>query len=136
MPNYTASVDDNNGATVWATHVQNKKMQVDIVTKNSALAGVFLEVMSSQVRASSQQRHLREPNIVFVHLFLWSVNHYDKTTAKDREANRQGMAANWHPANGFDTLILCLFTSAVYASSASYRMNDIDIVDIGLCIIK
>jgi hypothetical protein len=58
MPNYTASVDDNNGATVWATHVQNKKMQVDIVTKNSALAGVFLEAMSSQVHTSSQQRHL------------------------------------------------------------------------------
>ncbi len=103
---------------------------------NSALADFFLEAMSSQVRASSQQRRLCEPNIVFVNLFLWFVNQYGKTMAKDREANRQRMAANWHPTNGFDTLIVRLFTSAVYASSVGYRMNNVDIVNIGLHIIK
>ncbi len=46
------------------------------------------------------------------------------------------MAADWHPANGFDALILCLFTRAAYASSASFRMNNVDIIDIGLRIIK
>ncbi len=103
---------------------------------NSALADVFLEAMSSQARASSQQQRLRKPNIIFVDLFLWFINQYGKTTAKDREANRQRMAADWHPTDGFDTLIFCLFTGAAYASSAGFRMNDIDIVDIGLCIIK
>jgi hypothetical protein len=56
--------------------------------------------------------------------------------AKDREANQQRMAADWHPANGFDALILRLFTGAAYASSGGFRMNNVDIVDIGLCIIK
>ena len=46
------------------------------------------------------------------------------------------MAANWHPTNGFDALILRLFTGAAYASSAGFRMNDVNIVDIGLHIIK
>ncbi len=136
MPNYTACVDDNDPATVRETHTQNKKTQADIVTMNSALADIFLEAMSSQVRASFLQRCLREPNIVFINLFLWFVNQYGKTTAKDREANRQRMAANRHPTNGFNTLILHLFTGAAYASSVGYRTNDINIVDIGLRIIK
>jgi hypothetical protein len=136
VPNYTACVEDNNCAMVRATHARNKKMRADIVTMNSALANAFLEAMLSQVRASSQQRCLREPNIIIINLFLWFANQYGKTMAGDHESNRQHMAADWHPADGFDSLILCLFTSAVYASSASYRMNDIDIVDIGLCIIK
>jgi hypothetical protein len=45
---------------------------------NTALANVFLEAMSSQVRTSFQQRHLGEPNIVFVDLFLWFVEQYGK----------------------------------------------------------
>jgi hypothetical protein len=99
-------------------------------------ANIFLEAMLSQVHASSQQRRLREPNIVFVDLFLWFVNQYGKTTAKDSKANRQCMAANWHPTYGFDTLILRLFTGAMYARSAGFRMNNVDIINIGLCIIK
>jgi hypothetical protein len=43
---------------------------------------------------------------------------------------------NWHPANGFDAVILCLFTGAAYASSTGCKMNDVNIVDIGLRIIK
>jgi hypothetical protein len=46
------------------------------------------------------------------------------------------MATNWHPADGFDALILRLFTGAVYASSAGFMMNDIDIVNIGHRTIK
>jgi hypothetical protein len=57
-------------------------------------------------------------------------------TAKNRKANRQRMAANRHPANGFNALILHLFIEAAYASSKGYRMNDVNTVDIGLCIIK
>ncbi len=103
---------------------------------NTALANVFLEAMSSQVCASFQQRHLCKPDIVFADLFLCFINQYSKTTAKDCKANRQCMAANWHPADRFNALILRLFTGAVYASSASIRMKDVNIVNIGLCIIK
>jgi hypothetical protein len=117
MPDYTACVTDNGRATVRVTHAQDKKMQADIVTMNTALADVFLEAMLSQVHASFQQQCLRKPNIVFVNLFLWFINQYGKTTAKNGKANRQCMAADWHPANGFNALILCLFTGAAYASS-------------------
>jgi hypothetical protein len=56
--------------------------------------------------------------------------------AKDCNANRQRMAADWHPANDFDTLALRLFTSAAYAGCTGYTMADRDIVDIGLRVIK
>jgi hypothetical protein len=136
MPEFTACVNDNDRATVRAMHARNKKTRVDIVTMNTTLANVFLEAMSSQVRASFQQHCLCEPNIIFVDLFLWFVEQYGKMTAEDCEVNCQRMATNWHPANGFDALILRLFTSATYASSAGFKMNDVNIVNIRLHIIK
>ncbi len=117
-------------------HACNKKTRADIVMMNTTLADVFLDVMSSQVRASFQQRCLRKPNIVFVDLFLWFVKQYRKTTAGDCKANRQCISADWHPADRFDALILCLFTGTAYASSAGCKMNNVDIADIGLRIIK
>jgi hypothetical protein len=128
MPHYTACVDNNGHAMVRAMHARDKKTRADIITMNTALADIFLEAMSSQVHASFQQRRLRKSNIIFVHL----VNQYGKTMAEDCKANRQRMAADWQPADGFNALILRLFTRAAYASSAGFRMNDIDIVDIGL----
>jgi hypothetical protein len=136
LPDYTVCANDNGHATVCAMHAQDKKMQADIMTMNTALTNVFLDAMLSQVRASFHQQHLCKPNIGFVNLFLWLVNQYGKRTAEDCEANRQRMAADWHPANGFNALILCLFTEAVYTSSAGFKMNNVDIVDIGLRIIK
>ncbi len=136
MPDYATCVNDNNRATVCAAHARDKKTQADIITMNTALTNVFLEDMLSQVCASFQQRRLHEPNIVFVDLFFWCINQYAKTTTKDCKANWQHMAAKWHPADGFDALILCLFIGAVYANSAGYRMNDVNIVNIGLHIIK
>jgi hypothetical protein len=136
VPNFTRCTDKNNRATVRATHACAKKTRANIVTINTALANVFLEAMSVQVHASFQQRRLRKPNIIFVDLFLWFIKQYGKTTAKDCEANRQCMAANQHPADGFDALILRLFTGAAYASSAGYKMNNVNIIDIGLHLIK
>jgi hypothetical protein len=46
------------------------------------------------------------------------------------------MAADWHPSNGFKPLATCLFVGASYASAARYPMNDCDIIDIRLSVIK
>ncbi len=135
VPNYTACVDNNGRATVHATHAGDKKMQADMVTMNTALTKVFLVAMSSQVCTSFQQQHLYKPNIVFINLFLWFVNQYGKRMAEDCEANRQRMAANWHPTDGFNALIFHLFTRAAYASSVGSKMNNVDINNIGLRII-
>jgi hypothetical protein len=136
VPNYTACTNKNKHATVKITHAINKKTRADNVTMNTALANVFLEALSLQVRASFQQRRLRKPNIVFVNMFMWFVDHYNKRKAEDCKANCQCMVAKWHPANGFDTRILCLFTSAAFAGCTNFTMANRNIVDIGLCIIK
>jgi hypothetical protein len=136
VPDYTGCVDEIERALKRAKHVLNKKTRADIVTMNAALTDVFLGALSLQVRTSFQQHCLRGPNTVFVNMFEWFIEHYDKMTAKDRNANRQCMATNWHPANGLDTLALHLFTGAAYAGYTGYTMADRDIIDIGLCVIK
>jgi hypothetical protein len=141
VPDFSQCTNENKHAAARAMHARDKKTQADIVTMNAALCDVFLEnmstsVLSTSVHASVLQRRLSEPNIVFVDLFLWFVKNYGKTTAEDREGNRRRMAADWHPADGFDSLIHRLFTGAGYSSSAGYPMHDADIIDIGLRVIK
>jgi hypothetical protein len=95
----------------------------------------FLEALSLQVRASFLQRYLCKLNIILVNMFMWFVDHYKKTTVEDCKANHQQMAVDWHPADGFDTLILCLFTGAAFAGCTNFTMANCDIVDIGLHVI-
>jgi hypothetical protein len=61
---------------------------------------------------------MKDPNTVFLYMFDWFIERYGKTTSKDREANRQQMAAKWHPSEGFKPLATRLFIGASYASAA------------------
>jgi hypothetical protein len=133
VPNYTACTNDNKHATVEATHALDKKTRANIIMINTALANVFLDNLLSPVGASFQQQCLCKPNIVFIHMFVWFVDH---VTAEDCEANRQCMAVDWHPANGFDALVLRLFTGAAFAGCTNFTMANRDIIDIRLCVIK
>jgi hypothetical protein len=136
VPDYTGCVDDNDRTLKRAKHALDKKTRTDIVTMNAALTNVFLDTLSSQENASFKQRCLRKLNIIFVNMFEWFVVHHGKTMAKDHDANRLCMAADWHPANRFDILALRLFTCAVYAGCTGYTMADRDIANIGLRVIK
>jgi hypothetical protein len=79
---------------------------------------------------------MKQPNTVFLHMFDWFIGKYGKTTTKDHEENRQSMAANWHPSDGFEPLMTRLFIGALYASAARYPMEERGIIDIGLRVIK
>ena len=79
---------------------------------------------------------MKQPNTVFLHKFNWFIEKYGKTMTKDCKDNRQQIAANWHPSNGFKPLATRLFAGASYASVARYLMDDCDVIDIGLRIIK
>ncbi len=136
IPDYTGCIDGNDCASKHAKHALDKKTRADIVTMNAALTDVFLDVLSLQVHASFQQHCLCKPNIIISKMFEWFFGHYGKAMAKDPDANRQCMATNWHPANMFDTLALCLFTGAAYAGCRGYTMANRNIVNIGLHVIK
>jgi hypothetical protein len=95
-----------------------------------------MHAVSVGVHAAFQQGRLHKPNIVFVNMFEWFAQHYGTTTAEDRDANCQRMAAGWHPGNGFNVLTLRLFTGAAYANATGYLIVDRGIVDIGIRVIK
>jgi hypothetical protein len=46
------------------------------------------------------------------------------------------MAADWHPSDGFEPLMMRLFVGASYLSVARYPMNDCNVINIGLRVIK
>jgi hypothetical protein len=130
VPDYTQCTDDNNHATVHAKHALNKKTRADIVTMSAAITNVFLDALLFQVRAAFQQRRLHEPNILFGNMFTWFVDHYSRMTAKNCKVNQQRMAMDLHPTDGF------VFTGAAFAECTDYTMDDRDIINISLRIIK
>jgi hypothetical protein len=136
VPDYTNCINENDRATTRAKHALNRKTRADIITMNAALTDVFLDAVSVGVRAAFQQWPLREPNIVFVDMFKWFAQHYGTTTAEDHDANRQRMAADWHPDDGFDALTLRPFTGVAYINATGYPIVDHNIVDIGIHVIK
>ncbi len=79
---------------------------------------------------------MKQPNTVFPHMFDWFITKYRRTTIKDCKENWQRMATTWHPSKGFKPLAMRLFVGASYASAARYLMDDHDVIDIGLRIIK
>ncbi len=56
--------------------------------------------------------------------------------AKEKEENQKQMATNWQPTESFEQLVTWLFLGALYASAAKYPMEERDIIDIGLRVIK
>ena len=99
---------------------------------NAALSDVFLANLSKAMHKTYKPIYMKQPNTVFLHMFDWFIMKYGKTTTKDREENRQQMAADWHPANGFEPLAMRLFIGASYASAARYPIDNGDVIDIGL----
>ena len=61
---------------------------------------------------------MKEPNTVFLYMFDWFIERHGKTMSKDRKANRQQIAPEWHPSKGFEPLATRLFIGALYASAA------------------
>jgi hypothetical protein len=69
-------------------------------------------------------------------MFDWFIMKYGRTTTEDCKENWQRMATTWHPSKGFEPLATRLFIGASYASATRYPMDDRDVIDISLNIIK
>jgi hypothetical protein len=103
---------------------------------NAALSDVFLANLPKAICETYKPIRMKQPNTVFLHMFDWFITKYGRTTTKDRKENWQRMAATWHHSEGFEPLAMRLVISASYASAAHYPMDDRDVIDISLRIIK
>jgi hypothetical protein len=136
VPDFKNCTDDNQRETLKLTHALAGKTRADIITMSTALSDVFLANIPKLICNGYDPICMGLPNTVFLHMFQWFVKKYGVTRAEDREENRQRMAADWQPADGFEQLITRLFLGASYASAARYPMEERDIIDIGLRVIK
>jgi hypothetical protein len=136
IPDFSACTSKNERESLKATHALDQKTRADIITMNSALAVIFLANLPKTICKTYEPIWMKNPNTVFLHMFEWFIKKYGKTTTEDHEANRQRMAAKWHPANSFEPLATRLFIGASYASPVQYPMRERNVIDIGLRIIK
>jgi hypothetical protein len=79
---------------------------------------------------------MKQPNTVFLQMFNWFITKYGRKTTKDCKANWQRIAATWHPFKSFEPLATRLIIGAYYASAARYPMDDSNVINIGLRVIK
>ena len=133
---FSACNSDNECETLNATNTRNQKIRADIVTMNAALFDVFLTNLPQAICETYEPIRMKQPNTVFPHIFDWFITKYGKTTTEDREENRQRMAADWHPSDDFEPHVMHLFIGASYESTARPPMDNRNIIDIGLCVIK
>jgi hypothetical protein len=103
---------------------------------NASLSDIFLSQLPKLICKTYKPIRMKQPNTVFLHIFDWFIGKYGKTTTEDRKENQQRMAADWHPSDGFEPLATPLFVGALNASTARYPMEERDIIDIGLRVIK
>ena len=136
VPDFSTCTSDNECETLKATNARDCKTRADIVTMNAALSDVFLVNLPKAICETYEPILMKQPNMVFLHMFDWFIMKYGKTTTEDREENRQRMAADWHPSDGFEPLTTHLFIGASYVSAARYPMDNHDVIDIGLRVIK
>jgi hypothetical protein len=136
VPDFSGCTTDNERETLKSTHALARKMHADIVTMNAVLLDVFLAQLPKLICETYEPIRMKQPNTVFLHMFDWFIGKYGKTTTKDHKENQQRMAANWHPSDGFKPLRTHLFIGTLYASAACYPMEECNIIDIGLRVIK
>jgi hypothetical protein len=103
---------------------------------NAALSNVFLANCPKAICETYMPICMKQLNTVFLHMFDWFITKYGQTTTKDCKANWQRMAATWHPSKGFEPLAMCLFISTSYMSTAHYPIDDRNVINISLRIIK
>jgi hypothetical protein len=103
---------------------------------NAALSEVFLANLPKVICKTYKPICMKQPNTVYLNMFDWFITKYGHTTTKDSEENWQRMATTLHPSKGFEPLTTHLFIGASYASAARYLMDDRDVIDIGLRVIK
>jgi hypothetical protein len=136
VPDFSTCPSNNECKSLKATHAHDQKTQADIVTMNAALSNVFLANLPKVIHETYKPIHIKQLNTVFLHMFDWFITKYGRTTTEDREENQQRMAATWHPSKGFKPLATRLFIGTSYASAARYPMDNCDVINIGLHIIK
>jgi hypothetical protein len=136
VPDFFACNTDNEREMLKSTHALARKTRADIITMNALLSDVFLANLPKSIHKTYKPIRMKQPNTVFLYMFDWFIAKYGKATAEDHEENCKRMAADWHPAEGFEPLATRLFLGASYLSAARYPMVDRNVIDISLRIIK
>ncbi len=130
VPDYTGAINVNAHAAIKTTHAMAQKRHNDVINMNTALIDAFLDLIPVVFKQSYVQIRMENPNLVFREMFAWFVTKYGRTSAEDCAANRNAMALDWHPLQGFELLVAHLFCGATFANLAKYPIPDEDIVDI------
>jgi hypothetical protein len=136
VPNFSACNNDNNCAAAKITHAILLKTRNYVVNMNAALIDTLLGLIPAAFKLLYEQERMMDPNAVFRQCFDWFVTKYGYTSAKDYEANRTAMAANWHPSMGFEILTSGLFRGVTFASLSGHPITDKDTVEIGVHILN
>ena len=136
MPDYALCFTENDRARVKTEHALAQKTRADVINMNAALCDTFLALIPEVFRAAYDHKRLNNPNSVFVEMFDFFVTKFGASTPEDRENNRQRMAQDWHPSQGFKTLENRLFLGQAYSHVADHPIEEKDMVDIGLRVLR
>lgn len=130
VADYTACVNDNDRARVSMEHAIAVATREDVINMNVALTDTFLDLVDATYRAQYDTIRMSRPNAIFRNVFQYFLQQYGTTQAEDRHTNKERMAADWNPSEGFQVLTDRIHMGMQYALFAFHPIADIDVVDI------
>ena len=80
---------DNKRKTLKVTNACDQKTRADIITMNAALSDVFLANLPKAICKTYEPIRMKEPNMVFLHMFMWFIAKYGKMTNECRKDNHK-----------------------------------------------
>ena len=85
VPDFSTCTSDNECETLKATNALDHKTRADIVTINAALSDVFLANLPKAISETYEPIRMKQPNMVFLHIFDWFLIEEDFTVWRDSE---------------------------------------------------
>jgi hypothetical protein len=76
IPDFSTCTTDNDRKTLKATNARDRKTRADIVTMNAALSDVFLANLPKVICETYEPIRMKQPNMVFLHMFSWFITKY------------------------------------------------------------
>ena len=97
---------------------------------NEALVERFLSLLLGSIRTQYLgAQFVKTPNAKFIEVYEWFVSKYAHSDEMDRADNRKRMLTDWHPNDGFETLVKQIQDGVLFAIYANKPFQDDEVVD-------
>ena len=105
---------DRHSQPVWTRGQQRKSRIHRNMRKKASNCNEMNKVLDEHYQVEFTREFIKNPSVTFKQVFLYYTEQYGSTDGDDWLENEQRMKAEWHPSQGFHTLVNQLEEGLLY----------------------